>query len=344
MDFTALSRKLHELDPSTPQEDAAKLKAMATGQPVEEVKKETVTESVARAPIDEVAQFKALAGVNTKAKTAPQGVAAELAALAGIITESTQVVAEKSVSKAQQKAMGAALAAKRGDIPKSELKGASKEMVDMSEKDLEDFAKTKHKGLPEKKKKEESFDAKAFRESFEAMVEAKKMPMGPGPDGKKGTKDDKPAFLNQKTGAKKSKSDKKDDGMTDKQKKYFGKKNESVEEGKYKSDAQRKAIHASKDKKMKEASCSSSMKKKKTNESIEAMQENKPLAFKDLLGIVKESGGQQQIDCVDTTLWTWAQRVANAKYEGTKAEVFAGMLYERNGGRFEMHDVLAEDK
>ncbi|MGO4436451.1 DUF3008 family protein [Rhizobium sp. RAF56] len=52
-------------------------------------------------------------------------------------------------SKAQQKAAGAALAAKRGDIKKSELKGASKEMVDsMSEKQLEEFASTKRKGLP----------------------------------------------------------------------------------------------------------------------------------------------------------------------------------------------------
>ena len=58
---------------------------------------------------------------------------------------------------------------------------------------------------------------------LKALAE-KKMPMGPGPDGKKGTDDDKPAFLNQKTGAKKSKSDKKGGGMTDKQKKYFGKK------------------------------------------------------------------------------------------------------------------------
>ena len=32
-------------------------------------------------------------------------------------------------SKAQQKAAGAALAAKRGERPKSKLKGASKEMV-----------------------------------------------------------------------------------------------------------------------------------------------------------------------------------------------------------------------
>lgn len=58
---------------------------------------------------------------------------------------------EKSVSQDQQQAAGAALAAKRGDIPASSLKGASKEMYKMSEKELEKFAKTKHKGLPVKK-------------------------------------------------------------------------------------------------------------------------------------------------------------------------------------------------
>jgi len=58
---------------------------------------------------------------------------------------------EKAVSKDQQRAAGAALAAKRGDAPKSKLKGASKEMMKMSTKELEKFAGTKHKGLPEKK-------------------------------------------------------------------------------------------------------------------------------------------------------------------------------------------------
>ncbi len=54
-------------------------------------------------------------------------------------------------SKAQQKAAGAALSAKRGETPKSKLKGASREMVDsMSEKQLEEFAETKRKGLPER--------------------------------------------------------------------------------------------------------------------------------------------------------------------------------------------------
>jgi hypothetical protein len=52
-------------------------------------------------------------------------------------------------SKAQQKAAGAALSAKRGDTPKSELKGASKSMMSMSEKELEKMAHTKRKGKPE---------------------------------------------------------------------------------------------------------------------------------------------------------------------------------------------------
>ena len=54
-------------------------------------------------------------------------------------------------SAAQQKAAGAALAAKRGEQPKSKLKGASKQMADsMSEKQLEEFASTKRKGKPER--------------------------------------------------------------------------------------------------------------------------------------------------------------------------------------------------
>ncbi len=55
-------------------------------------------------------------------------------------------------SKAQQKAAGAALSAKRGETDKSELKGAAKEMYDsMSEDDLEDMASTRHTGKPEHK-------------------------------------------------------------------------------------------------------------------------------------------------------------------------------------------------
>ena len=55
-------------------------------------------------------------------------------------------------SKAQQRAAGAALSAKRGETKASALKGASKEMAEsMTEKELEDLASTSHKGLPDRK-------------------------------------------------------------------------------------------------------------------------------------------------------------------------------------------------
>jgi hypothetical protein len=53
-------------------------------------------------------------------------------------------------SQAQQKAAGAALAAKRGEVPKSKLKGASKSMEkSMTEKELDELASTKRKGKPD---------------------------------------------------------------------------------------------------------------------------------------------------------------------------------------------------
>ena len=59
-------------------------------------------------------------------------------------------------SKAQQKAAGAALAAKRGEIKVKELQGASKDMyTSMSEDELEEMASTSRKGLPDHKNKED---------------------------------------------------------------------------------------------------------------------------------------------------------------------------------------------
>ena len=56
-------------------------------------------------------------------------------------------------SKAQQKAAGAALSAKRGDTKVGDLKGASREMhKSMTKDELEDLASTDRKDLPEKKK------------------------------------------------------------------------------------------------------------------------------------------------------------------------------------------------
>ena len=58
----------------------------------------------------------------------------------------------KAQSKAQQRAAGAALAAKRGDAKVSELQGASKDMYDsMSRDELEEMASTDRDDLPETK-------------------------------------------------------------------------------------------------------------------------------------------------------------------------------------------------
>lgn len=48
-------------------------------------------------------------------------------------------------SESQRKAAAMALAAKRGKIPKSKLKGAAKSMFRMSAKDLEEFASKRKK-------------------------------------------------------------------------------------------------------------------------------------------------------------------------------------------------------
>ena len=54
-----------------------------------------------------------------------------------------------ATSKQQQKAAGAALAAKRGEQPKSKLRGASRQMAEsMSEDELEKMASVKRKKLP----------------------------------------------------------------------------------------------------------------------------------------------------------------------------------------------------
>lgn len=80
--------------------------------------------------------------------------------------------------------------------------------------------------------------------------------------------------------------------------------------------------------------------KKAVKESVEPS-----LSFKDCIKLVRESGGQQQIDPLDKELFSWAQRVASSKFtEGVKQDAFAGLTYERFGGRFALHDVLSENK
>jgi hypothetical protein len=220
---------------------------------------------------------------------------------------------------------------------------------DKAPKDDEDDA-------PKSKKKaaKESIDTEAFKGKFAKMVEAEmktgekkpsstggtiektktglKHTAGQNYSGKTAVKDvkegAKPDFLDidgdgdkkepMKKAAGEKGGDKKDGkkGMSDKQAKYFGKKNESVSP-----DVKKKA-------------------KKVVAESVETK-----LSFKQMVQLVQESGGQQQIDPTDKELFNWATRVAASKLgEGMKAELYAGLIYERNGGVFEMYDVLSEDQ
>jgi hypothetical protein len=75
-------------------------------------------------------------------------------------------IAEKAVSKKQQRFMGMVHAAQKGEKASSPEVG--KVAKSMGKKDAEDFAKTKHKGLPEKAK------AKKKDESVEETAEAPK--------------------------------------------------------------------------------------------------------------------------------------------------------------------------
>ena len=55
-------------------------------------------------------------------------------------------------SKAQQRLMGLVKAVQAGDVPKSKVSKAVQKMADkMKEKDVDKYASTKHKGLPNQK-------------------------------------------------------------------------------------------------------------------------------------------------------------------------------------------------
>ena len=63
-----------------------------------------------------------------------------------------------AVSKKQQRFFGMVRATQKGEMEAGSSEVA-KAAASMSKSDVKDFAKTKHKGLPEKKVKKESFEA-----------------------------------------------------------------------------------------------------------------------------------------------------------------------------------------
>jgi hypothetical protein len=76
-------------------------------------------------------------------------------------------------SQQQQKLFGLALAFKRGEVPSSEVSDEIKAIADrMSEKDIEDFASTKHKGLPKMKEQLRSIVREIMREKVISEMES----------------------------------------------------------------------------------------------------------------------------------------------------------------------------
>ena len=218
--------------------------------------------------------------------------------------------------------------AKGGTVTKTEKgithKAAPGNYGGSDDKDTDpDADEEKAAGKKGRKRSNEAIDAEAFKGKFAKMVEAKKDEKKDDKKKKPMKEAAKPDFLDiDKDGDKKEPmkkaagekdGDKKDGkkGMSAKQAKFFGKKNESV-----------------------------TASKKVVAESVETK-----LSFKQMVQLVQESGGQQQIDPKDKELFNWASRVAASKLgEGMKAELYAGLIYERNGGVFEMYDVLSEDQ
>jgi hypothetical protein len=229
--------------------------------------------------------------------------------------------AEEDVKEADDMKVGDKKNIATGTVEKTKtgiVHKSSKAYGGSEEKEADDEDK------PKKKAKKESVEPE-FKSKFMKMVEAKKdeaadkkkkmakkekMAEGSKPDFLDLDKDgDKKEPMKKAAGEKGGDKPASKKGMSDKQAKYFGKKNESV-----------------------------TTSKKVVAESVETK-----LSFKQMVQLVQESGGQQQIDPVDKALFTWAERVARNKLgEGMKADLYAGLVYERNGGVFEMYDVLSE--
>jgi len=80
-------------------------------------------------------------------------------------------------SKAQQKAAGAALSAKRGKAKPSELIGASRQMYEsMSEEQLDDMASTPRKNKPEYSPRSPAKKRPAKKQASKAATKARKRP------------------------------------------------------------------------------------------------------------------------------------------------------------------------
>jgi hypothetical protein len=274
--------------------------------------------------LNEDAQLRVLAGQTTyvaeaKKKKEEEDVKEEKSSTGGTIDRST-----KGVTKHKENPN------RFSDEPHAEPKSGAKSKSAAEKKDAPEQKKSKTGtwGMEGGKKfdntKKESIEPQ-FKSKFMKMVEAKKDESEAAAKKKKEDKKKKMAKIMDE-GAKPDFLDMDKDGdKKEPMKKAVADKGGDKKDGK-------KGMSAAQEKFF--------GKKKTVKESIESN-----LSFKEMMALVVESGGQQQIDPVDNQLWAWAQRVAKTKIgEGMKADVYAGMVYERMGGAFEMYDVLSEQR
>lgn len=208
--------------------------------------------------------------------------------------------AEKAKSKDWQKRFG-----------KDSVKKHSSESIEEAS-DKQKAAREKFLAMVDKKKGEKKEESVKEAKKVKGKKAEEKMDEAAKPDFLDMDKDGDKKEPMKKAVADKG-GDKKEGkkGMSSKQEKYFGKKNESV----------------------------------KTSKKVVAESVEQSLTFRDMAKLVQESGGQQAIDPLDKELFAWATRVAQTKLgEGMKAELYAGLVYERMGGAFEMYDVLSENQ
>ena len=282
-----------------------KLASMDT--PITSVKAPTLPTSV---QLNEDAQLRVLSGQTS--------IVAETKKKADDEKKEKTVKEEMSVGDSKKTAKGGTVTKTKTGIVHKAAPG-NYGGTDDDDTDLDDDDKPKAKKAKKESIEEASEAQTAARAKFMAMVK-----------GKKGDKkDDKKA---DKT------ADKKDDkkAAPKKGENPFAKK-KTVKESDQLAEPP-KVVKISKD--LVKQGYGKQPKKKTVKESVE-----RKLTFKEMIKLVQESGGQQQIDPVDSELFAWAQRVAKSKFqESVKQDAYAGVVYERMGGAFEMYDVLAEDK
>ena len=287
----------------------------------------------------------------------------ELRVLAGVTPLTESVIAEKAVSKAQQKFMGMVHAAKKGEKPASpEVAKAAK---GMSDKEAKKFASTKHKGLPEKKKKDEAVEEgqEQLKKAGDSYKTAKGGTVTKTATGIKHTKGDysdephqeepkKKASKAGMTGAERRAQKAQDKEQAKQSKDYEKKYPGSVTRHKMKEAAKPDFLDVDKDgdkkEPMKKAAAEKGGKKGMSAKQAkyfgkkESVKES-ALSFKQALSIVKESQGQLQIDPTDKALWSWAERVGKSKFtESIKAQAFAAATYEKLGGEWNLHKIIKE--